>query len=492
MNSTSILIGVFAFVAGLVSGYFLFKKFQQKLLLSQIEQENQVLLNEKQNLITQLTERLAGLDRERNDLRSEIFKKDERFDKAQIEAMQIRNEKAQLETRLESEKENLQKQMLLIEDSKKSLLESFQSLSAESLKSNNQAFIQLASQSFEKLNQQSKSELEKRQEQIEMSVRPIKESLERFDLKINEVEKLRIEAYAGIKEQFFGMKETQEKLKAETANLVKALRAPQVRGRWGELQLRRVVEMAGMLDHCDFYEQVSVGDENGRLRPDLIVKLPGNKSIVVDSKAVISSYIESSQSEDEEIKREKLLDHSRHISERVTELSKKSYWDQFENSPEFVVLFLPGEAFFSSALEINPSLIEQSVDQRVIIATPTTLIALLKAVAYGWKQTSLAENAREISDLGKELYKRISVLSENFADLGKKIGGAVESYNKSLGTLESRVLVTARRFHELKAISGDEEIESLIPIDKAVRSIQASELLPIQNANELTDSSSLS
>ena len=491
MNSSSIFAIFSVLGLGLIVSYVLIKRTQQKYWQMKFEAEGQTHLNEKQNQITQLTERLLGLERERNELKLELTRRDERFEKNQLEWIQIRNEKTQLETRLEAEKQNLKQQMALIEESKKTLLESFQSLSAESLKSNNQAFIQLASQSFEKLNQQSKSELEKRQEQIEMTVRPIKESLERFDNKINEVEKLRIEAYSGIKEQFIGMKETQEKLKLETSNLVKALRAPQVRGRWGELQLRRVVEMAGMLDHCDFYEQVSVGDESGRLRPDLIVKLPGGKNIVVDSKAVISSYIESSQSEDEAEKREKLMDHSRHISERVTELSKKSYWDQFENSPEFVVLFLPGEAFFSSALEINPSLIEQSVDQKVIIATPTTLIALLKAVAYGWKQTSLAENAREISDLGKELYKRISILSESFADLGKKIGGAVDSYNRSLGTLESRVLVTARRFHELKAMSGDEEIESMVPVDKAVRAIQAVELLSIPEAQDNSDSKDL-
>lgn len=484
MNTISFVssfAGVFlGLILGVGSGFFLARRFWQM----KFEGVAQGHMNEKQNQITQLTERISGLDRERTELRFEIAKRDEKFEKSQLEWIAIRNEKTQLETRLEGEKANLKQQMLLIEDSKKTLLESFQSLSAESLKSNNQAFIHLASQSFEKLNQQSKSDLEKRQEQIEMTVRPIKETLDRFDSKMNDVEKLRVEAYAGIKEQFLGMKETQEKLKSETSNLVKALRAPQVRGRWGELQLRRVVEMAGMLDHCDFFEQVSVGDEaSGRLRPDLIVKLPGNKTIVVDSKAVISSYIESSQSEDDIVKRDKLIDHSRHISERVTELSKKSYWDQFENSPEFVVLFLPGEAFFSSALEVNPSLIEQSVDQKVIIATPTTLIALLKAVAYGWKQTSLADNAREISDLGKELYKRISVLSENFADLGKKIGGAVDSYNKSIGTLEGRVLVTARRFHELKAMSGDEEIESLIPVDKAIRGIQAVELLTLPNSD---------
>ncbi len=477
MNNTYVLL-VFAglFLAVFIT-FMVTRRTQKRLWQLKFENDQQQFMSEKSILIATLQERLTAFDRERDDLKAELGKRDSKNQNLQVDLMALQNAKAQLETRLEAERENLKKQIELIEDSKKTLLDTFRSLSSESLKSNNQAFIELASQSFEKLNQQSKSELEMRQQQIEMTVKPIKETLEKFDSKLNEVEKTRLEAYSGITEQFNFMKDTQDRLRLETSNLVKALRAPQVRGRWGELQLKRVVEMAGMVDHCDFFEQVSVGDDGARLRPDMIVRLPGNKNIVVDSKAVISSYMESAQAEDEIIKREKLLDHSRHISERVTELSKKSYWDQFENSPEFVVLFLPGESFFSSALEMNPALIEQSVDQKVIIATPTSLIAILKAVAYGWKQTALAENAREISELGKELYKRIGVLSDNFSDLGKKLGQAVDSYNRSLGTLETRVLVSARRFHELKAMSGDAEIENLVPVDKAVRQIQASELL---------------
>jgi DNA recombination protein RmuC len=477
MNNIYVLLVSLVIFFACFATFFITRRTQKRLWQLKFENDQQQFMNEKNIFIATLQERVAAFDREREALKAEILQRDDRGVKLQSELMKLQNDKAQLETRLEAERENLKKQIELIEDSKKTLLDTFRALSSESLKSNNQAFIELASQSFEKLNQQSKSELEKRQQQIETTVKPIQETLNKFDLKLNEVERTRLEAYSGITEQFNFMKDTQDRLRLETSNLVKALRAPQVRGRWGELQLKRVVEMAGMLDHCDFFEQVSVGDEGSRLRPDMVVRLPGNKNIVVDSKAVISSYMESAQAEDDVTKREKLLDHSRHISERVTELSKKSYWDQFENSPEFVVLFLPGESFFSSALEINPALIEQSVDQKVIIATPTSLIAILKAVAYGWKQTALAENAREISELGKELYKRISVLSENFSDLGKKLGQAVDSYNRSLGTLESRVLVSARRFHELKAMSGDAEIESLAPIDKAVRQIQATELL---------------
>lgn len=412
---------------------------------------------------------------------SELFQAEAQSLREQLQKIEI--EKVQSLTQLQTEKENLLQQIQNFDLLKTNLTDSFKSLSAETLQQNNRHFLDLATQSFEKLSMQSKMDLERRQEMIENTVKPVRESLEKFDQKLADVEKARTDAYSGIREQFVNMKEAQESLKLETSRLVKALRAPQVRGRWGELQLKRVVEMAGMLDHCDFYEQLSVdvaqhteNESASRLRPDLVVKLPGQKSIVVDSKAVISSYIEAAQTEDENIKKEKLAEHARHILDRVNELSRKSYWDQFENSPEFVVLFLPGESFFSAALEANPALIEQSVDQKVIIATPTTLIALLKAVAYGWKQNALAENTRVIGDLGKELYKRIQLMTDNFSDLGKKLGQAVESYNKTIGGFESRVLVSARRFHEYKFIADEEIINEINPIEKSPRSIQASDL----------------
>jgi DNA recombination protein RmuC len=264
-------------------------------------------------------------------------------------------------------------------------------------------------------------------------------------------------------------------LKSETANLVKALRAPQTRGRWGELQLKRVVEMAGMLDHCDFFEQESTDTEEGRLRPDLVVKLPGGKNIVVDAKAPLAAYLEALEAPDDDARRRALVDHARQVKDHLTKLGRKSYWEQFQPSPDFVVLFLPGETFYSAALEIDPGLIEYGVEQRVILATPTTLIALLRAVAYGWKQEALTENAREVSALGKELYERLATLADHWSDVGKHLGGAVGAFNKAVGSLETRVLVSARKFRDLKVAPESKEIASTAPLDSVPRALQAQE-----------------
>jgi len=268
---------------------------------------------------------------------------------------------------------------------------------------------------------------------------------------------------------------TQTLLRNETANLVKALGTPKVRGKWGELQLRRVVELAGMVNYCDFTEQVAINAEEGRLIPDLIVHLPGGRDIVIDAKTPLGAYLEAISEVDEEKRKKMLEHHARQIREHMDKLSKKSYWQQFTNVPEFVVLFLPGEIFFSAALEQDPSLIEYGVDQKIIIATPTTLIALLKAVAYGWKQQSLAENAQRISELGTELYSRLISMSEHLAKLGSSLESAVKSYNNAIGSFETRVLVQARKFKELGASKGDREIESLIDIEVSPRQLRAEE-----------------
>jgi DNA recombination protein RmuC len=375
------------------------------------------------------------------------------------------------ENRLQTSASSHQKEISVLVDAEKKLSDTFKALSSETLQNNNKVFLDLAKSTLETFNQEAKGDLEKKQQAIEGMIKPVKDVLEKFDQKVNDLEKNRVGAYSGLTEQVKMLLEAQVQLKKETTNLAKALGTPQVRGKWGEIQLKRVVEMAGMLDHCDFYEQISTNSEDGRLRPDMVVKLPGDKTIVVDSKAVVAAYFEAAQAEDETVKRNKLQQHARHIKERVSELSKKSYWDQFANSPEFVVLFLPGENLFSSALEVEPALIELSVEQKVIIATPTTLIALLKAVAYGWKQVSLAANARDISDLGKELHKRVYDFVEHYQDVGDKLDKAVGSYNRSIGTLETRVLVTARKFKDLKS-TGDEEIEIIAPLDKHARALQ--------------------
>lgn len=373
----------------------------------------------------------------------------------------------QYHARIKIKEANLEKRAALeklafVEKIQSTFAEQFKGVSADALKHNNETFMQIAETAFEKKSQA-----------ISELVKPVKESLEKFDGKIREIEQARTGAYATLKEQVGSLIETQKDLRTETSNLVKALRAPTVRGRWGEMQLKRVVEMAGMIDHCDFYEQVSTSTEDRRYRPDLLVKLPGSKNIIVDAKAPLEAYLQAIECVDEKVRIEKLKEHAQSIRTHMTLLSRKAYWEQFQPSPEFVILFLPGEIFFSAALEQDPSLIEMGVEQKVILATPTTLIALLRAVSYGWRQECLSKNAEQISALGRELYRRITDMGGHWEKVGKGLANAVQAYNRAVGSLESRVLVSARRFMEL---GEDKEIDPLEPIEQIPRTIQAAEM----------------
>lgn len=384
---------------------------------------------------------------------------------------------ARLETELEGERRNAREKLKLLEEAQQKLSDTFKALSADALEANSQRFLRLAKGELEKFQEGAKTDLEKRQKAVDDMVKPIKESLEKVDTKIGEIEKHRLESYSALNEQLKSLVETHlPRLHGETANLVKALRQPTARGRWGEIQLKRVVEMAGMLEYCDFVEQESVTTEDGRLRPDMIVHLPGGKRIVVDAKAPVAAYLDAIEAGDDAGRQTYLTDHARQVKQHITDLGRKAYWDQFEEVPEFVVLFLPGEMFFSAALQEDPGLIEYGVNEKVIPATPTTLIALLRAVAYGWRQEAIARNAHEISELGKELYNRLNTLANHWGNLGRNLDRAMEAYNKATGTLESRVLVTARRFRDLEAAPADAELEAPEPLDHAARSLQSPEL----------------
>jgi DNA recombination protein RmuC len=389
---------------------------------------------------------------------------------------------ATLQTELEKDQALFAERQATLEAARDSFADAFKVISADALAKNNQSFLELARATLEAQQAaalaSAKTDLDKRQLAIGELVAPVRTSLEKFELQIQGIEKSRIDAYATLTEQVRAMADAQGALRLETGNLVKALRAPQTRGRWGELQLKRVVEMAGMLDHCDFFEQESTNTEEGRLRPDMVVKLPGGKNIVVDAKAPLAAYLEALEATDEEEKKRKLADHARQVRDHLKKLGQKSYWEQFQPSPDFVVLFLPGEMFYSAALEADPSLIEAGVDARVILATPTTLIALLRAVAYGWTQQALTENAERIRQLGRELYERIATVTEHWSRVGKNLGEAVGAYNKSVASMETRVLVSARKFRELKVASEDKEIGDLNPVEVLPREVQAQELLP--------------
>ena len=369
-----------------------------------------------------------------------------------------------LQAQREAELKSAEEKLALLHKAQSQLQDSFKALSAEALSKNNTDFLNLAKTTLEKYQEGAKGDLDKRQQAIQKTVEPVGKALEKFEERVNNLEERRTKTDAGLKEQLENLAQSQIRLSQTTTGLVNALRKPEGRGRWGELQLRRTVELAGMINYCDFEEQTNVETDAGeRLRPDMLIRLPNERRVVVDSKVPLAAYLDALDEADADVKTTQLERHARHIRDHIKGLSQKKYWSQFEHTPEFVVLFIPNEAIFSAALEVDPQLIELGVENRVILATPTTLIALLKAIAYGWQQDAVAREAREISALGKELYERIGVVMGYFSSLGKSLGQVVTHYNKAVNSAESRLLVTARKFEALESST-----EETLPDIKAV------------------------
>ncbi len=454
VDSTTLAIGLLvgAALGALIAGFSVAARLRGRL----------------QGQLLSLTERA-----QRAETLAEEFRR--KIESDRMELSQVRQElsdslqaRAAAETLAAETTRHIEEQKTLLAQSRQQLAETFQALSGEALKQNNDAFLNLAKVAFESLQIEAKGDLVQRQQAIESVVQPLQDSLKRYDEQLRHMEQARQAAYGGLDQHLKLLSESQQRLQQETGNLVNALRVPTVRGRWGEITLKRVAELAGMVVHCDFVEQESVTIDDGRLRPDMIVQLPGGRQVIVDAKTILAGYLDAHEARTEERRLDGLRRHAAQVRARLEELSLKAYWNQFDHAPEFVVLFLPGEHFLGAALEQDPQLIEDGFARGVVLATPTTLMALLRAVAYGWQQEQLTAHADEAGRLGKDLYERMAVLAEHLNDVGQALGKSVSSYNKAVGSLETRILPAARRFKDM-GVSSDKEIPSLDPLELVPR-----------------------
>ena len=417
---------------------------------------------------TTLAARASAAEGLRDELRQQLAAKDQQLDALRAALAAEGHARTEAQTRLEQARDNLRDQQRLVEEATTRLTDTFRALSADALKNNNQSFLDLARQSFQSIVAETKGDVGKRQEAIDALIRPIQETLKRYEKQISAMEETRQRTFGGLEEQLKQLSASQGQLQRETGNLVKALRTPHVRGRWGEMTLHRVVELAGMAAHCDYEPQVTITGDDGRLRPDLLVHLPDDRTVVVDSKVPLDAYLDVLEADTEEMRRTALERHAQQLRTHMTKLAAKSYWEQLPQTPEFVVMFVPGESLFAAAIESDRKLLEDGMARQVVLATPTTLIAVLKAVAYGWRQEQIAENAQAISELGRQLYDRVRTLAEHVEDVGKSLGKAVGAYNRAVGSIETRVFPSARRFKELGAASGD-DIPTVEALDQAPR-----------------------
>lgn len=410
-----------------------------------------------------------------SELRQQIQQKNSEINEIRNELESERQSRVEAITKLDASQKSLEEQKALIEAMKKEMTDTFNALSSAALKSSSEDFLRLASEHLGRVAADTKGNLGEHQAKIDGVIKPLHEALKRYEYQIKAMEESRHKAYGGLEEQLRTLTLTHENLQKETSNLVSALRKPQVRGRWGEMQLKRVAELSGMSMYCDFTEQKSIDTEKGRIRPDMIVHLPMEREIVVDSKVSLEAYLDAIAAGTDEERKSKMERHAQQLRSHMNKLASKEYWSQFNKSPEFVILFIPGESFFSSALEIDNTLIEDGIQKKVIIATPITFIALLRAIAYGWRQEQVAKNAQMISELGKQVYERMNILVQHLSGIGISLEKAVDSYNKAVGSVESRVMPSVRRFKELGAAGGD-EIPPLEQIDHAPKNLNFIEL----------------
>ena len=463
-----VAIGTTAFVIGALIGWIIARRAGRR-DLADAAHIHQGAVSAQQTLFAETAKRLGETQEQLHDLR-------QTFDDAREMSAALREENARLRSELAHHQQAVPEKMALLQKAQDQLRTSFDSLATATLRTTTDEFLKLADQKLGHIQKDALSEIGKRQQAIDDLIKPIRDSLVLVDQKIGEGERNRLHTSATIATLLKDIHQQQERMRGETQNLVRALRAPSVRGRWGEMQLRRVVELAGMIEYCDFDEQPSLLSDGARQRPDLIVKMPGGRTIVIDAKVPLEAYLDAQESQDDATRAQKMADHARQVREHMTKLGNKNYWDSVQPAPEFVVMFLPGEAFFQSALQHDPQLIDYGVRCRVFPASPLTLIALLQVVAQGWRQERFARNAEEIQALGKELYSRVAKMTEYMDTLRTRLDSTVRAFNDTVGSYETRVLVTARKFKELGA-TPDGEIEPLQAIDSVPRILQSANLL---------------
>jgi DNA recombination protein RmuC len=468
MDPLVIAVGALCLIAGFAAGWVL-STVSARRHVDEASDAHRTALTTQQTLFSETAKRLGeaqlGLQRVREDL-----------DVVRIENARLREDNVRIRTELAHQQQTIPEKLALLNQAQGGMTSAFDALASAALRNSTEEFLKLAEQKLSNVQQSAMGDLQQRHQAFDELVKPIRESLAQVDRKLGDVEQNRVHTGASIGALLQELSQQHSRLRGETENLVRALRTPIVRGRWGEMQLRRVVELAGLLEQCDFEDQPSAMTETGRLRPDLVVRLPAGRTIVVDAKVPLEAYLNAIETQDDDQRRARMKDHARQVRDHITKLSAKGYWEQFQPSPEFVVMFLGAEAIYHAALQEDPELVEFGAARRVLLGGPMSLIALLQIVAQGWRHERLTDSAEEIRKLGKELYERVGKMTEHLDTLRMRLDSSVRAFNDVVGSYEGRVLVTARKFKELGATS-ERDIDPLQALDSVPRVLQSANLL---------------